>query len=362
MQVLFQNVLNFIADVKHSNSPYLCGLLLHEGRKSCASMARGLNVPVKQIYNSFKGAAEKIASIQLSLTSLASKIRTDDEYRVFVIDGTSLVKSFAKNIDHLSVDYDGVIRRVARGLSIMVAGVVTGGNIIPVDFSFWHNKKKSKKSGKKKRKATKVVDRNYKTKITLAIELIIAWKDIIAFSYIALDGAFASEKMIDFMEKEFLKYSMRMPRSRKVMINGIETKISDHPALRLIRNERCRAAKGFYKGLACTFIVHKRKKRGGGLETIYIVSNMELSAKDHVAAYNRRWTIDKSFRTMKQYLGLKDCQMLKGIRQSLHIFNAFLAYSIATMEKIASRKKSVEDVLKELRRSKKIQNFSENSD
>jgi hypothetical protein len=54
--------------------------------------------------------------------------------------------------------------------------------------------------------------------------------------------------------------------------------------------------------------------------------------------------------------------MLKGDRQRLHIFNAFLAYSLATAEKIAKGKKSVEEVLKEWRRSKKIQKISESVD
>lgn len=362
MQALFQIVENFVHGVKNQISPYISGLLLLEGRKNCSSMARGLGVPIRRFYNSFKNAIEKVAAIRASLVSLANNIRADDGYKVLVIDGTSLVKLFAKKIDHLSVDYDGVIRRVARCLSIIVVGIVADGNIIPIDFSFWHNKKKTSESGKRKIKNKKAIDPNYKTKITLAMDLIRALKDLVVFDYAALDGAFASEGMISFMEKELLKYTMRMPRSRKVMINGMEAKICDQPSLRLVRNERCKSASGFYKGIVCTFTVHKRKKRGGGWETIYLVSNMNLSAKEHVIAYDRRWTVDKSFRSMKQYVGLKDCQMLKGIRQTLHIFNAFMAYSLATIEKIASRKKSVEEVLKEWRRSKKIQNFSQNDD
>ena len=361
MQILFQNVINSFVEVKH-NLTYLSGLLLHEGRKTCSSMARGISVPVKQFYNSFNDALGKIAFIRLKLASIANKMESTDGYRVMVIDGTSLVKAFAKKIDHLSVDYDGVLHRVAQGLSIMVAGLVASGNMIPLDFSFWRNKKKAKKSGKKKHASKKIADPSYKSKIDLAIALILAWKDLVMFHYVALDGAFASQKMIAFLEQEALKYSMRIPRSRKVTINGLEAKLSDHPALKLIRNERCKSAKGFYKGNACTFTVHKRKKRGGGWETIFIISNMDLSAKEHVEAYNRRWTIDKSFRTMKQYLGLKDCQMLKGIQQTLHIFNVFLAYALATIEKIFNGKKSVEEVLKEWRKSKKIQNIFGSND
>ena len=156
--------------------------------------------------------------------------------------------------------------------------------------------------------------------------------------------------MIGFLEQEKLKYSMRIARNRKVIINDIEAKLSNHPALKLVRNERSKTAPGFYKGYACFLTVHKRKKRRGGWETVYIISNMKLSSKEHVEAYNRRWVIDKSFRSMKQKFGLKDCQMVSGIQQTLHILRVFLAYSFATIAKIAKQKNSVEEVLNHFRR------------
>jgi len=362
MQGFCQNVINTFAEVKQ-NSTYLAGLLLHAGRKTCASMARGLSVPVKRFYNFFEDATTNVTLIRTKLISLARELNPTEEFRVLVIDGTDLAKVFAKHIDHLSTDYDGVIRRVTQGLSIMVAGLVTSGNMVPLDFLFWHNKKKAagktvKKYAKKKSKTKKKADANYKTKVELAIELIAAYKDLVFFAYVAMDGAFASNSMIIFLETEKLKYSMRIARSRKVTINGIEAKLCEHPALKLVRNERSKTASGLYKANVCFFTIHKRKKRGGGWETIFLVSNMKLSAKGHVEAYNRRWTIDKSFRSMKQYLGLKDCQMLSGVQQTLHILSVFLAYALATAQKVAYKKKSVEEILGEWRSSKKIQNIS----
>ena len=89
---------------------------------------------------------------------------------------------------------------------------------------------------------------------------------------------------------------------------------------------------------------------------------MELSAKDHVVAYSRRWPIDKSFRTMKQYLGLCNCQLRDGIKQTFHILNVFMAYAVATIEKIAKGEKSVEKILNSWRLAKKSQNISPNDD
>lgn len=358
MPVLFQNVRNIFSEVKSQFSPYLQGLLFHKNRKTCSSMARNLCVPLKQLYNSFKEAKSKAAAIRSNLQMIANSVESAGEMRVLAIDGTMIRKAVATKIHNLAFDYDGVLRRATQGLSIIVGSLLIGGNVFPLDFLFWKNSKKKNKKKKSK-------DPNYKTKIMLAIEFILSVKDIILFDYLAMDGAFASEKMISFLELKKLKYSMRIPRSRRVLIDGVLMKLSEHKALRLVKNERCKTAAGSYKGHPCFFTVEKRKNKKGKWDLRYIVSNMDLSAKGHVKAYARRWPIDKSFRSMKQYLGLTDCQMCSEIKQVFHIFNVFLAYSIATLKKIASGKNTVEDILNEWRKqefSKKSQILVNNND
>ena len=335
-----QNVLNFIAKVKQESSPYLLGLLFHQGRKNCSAMAQALCLPVKRFYKSFNDSAQQITALRKSLVHIANSINVIDGVRVLTFDATLLAKIFAKSIENLSVDYDGVIRRVAKGLSIMVAGLVVNGNMIPLDFLFWHNKAAKNKT--------------YKTKIELAMQLIEQLHKLIEFDYVSLDGAFASKKMIAFLEELGIKYTMRMPKNRCVVIDGVKKRLDKQADFKLYKNQRCKTVQGVYQGNTCFFTVHKRKKRNGGWEKIFIVSNMTLFAKGHLEAYNNRWTIDKSFRTKKQYLGLTDCQMLSSDKQSLHIFNVFLAYSLATVEKIAKKKKSVESVLHAWRQSKKF--------
>ena len=358
MTALFQNVKNIAQQVKTKISPYLHGLLLHDNRKTCTSMARRLSVPVKRMYNSFKNAKEKIATIKIDLLMIANDIKIKDEKRVLAIDGTMISKVFARKIQKLAYDYDGVLKRTTKGLSIIVASLIIDGNVFPLDFSFWQNQPKTKKKNKKTAKK----DPNHKTKIMLAMQLITMFLKKLSFDYLAMDGAFASEQMIDFIEKQHLQYSMRIARNRKVEIDGVLMKLCDHKALKLVRNERCKTVQGLYKGHACFFTAHKRKKKNGGWETVYIISNMDLPAKEQVKAYDRRWPIDKSFRSKKQYLGLTECQMCSEVKQTFHIFNVFLAYSMATLEKIANGTNSVENILSVWRISKNAQNFSNNND
>ena len=273
MHVLFQNVINTFAEVKNQISPYIHGLLLYDGRKNCAAMARKMNVSEKRLRKQLDNADVKIRSIRTNLKTMANEVAFVNSLRVFAIDGTSIVKAFAEKIQNLSIDYDGVIRRPARCLSLMVGALIVDGNVIPIDCRFWKNATKKIGAGKgktKKNKKKKKPNKNYKTKIMLAIELIQVWKDLIKFNYLAMDGAFSSEEMIKFIESQKLKYSMRIPRSRRAVIDGNELALRDQPSLKLVRNQRCKSAKGTYKGYACTFTAHKRKKKNGTWETFFI--------------------------------------------------------------------------------------------
>lgn len=358
MQALIQIVEYLANGVKIKISPYIYGLLTCEGRKTCTSLSRSLDVSAKKIRSYFNSAQKSIALIRERLIMIACSLPKSDEPRVLVIDGTMLSKQFARKIDHLSTDYDGVTRRVVQGLSIIVIALICGGSLIPLDFSFWGNKAADDKKYRqgKSRSAT------YKTKIELAMELIDRLRSFIDFAYIAMDGAFSSEAMIAFLEKYSLKYTMLIPRNRKILIDGIEMLIGKHPKIRLIRNERSKEVQASYKGHKCFITAQKRKKRNGTWETFYIISNMHLSAKEHVNVYLNRWPIDKSFRTMKQYLGLRDCQMCSHEKQTCHLFSVFLAYAIATLKQIAKKEKSVERILSFWRRLKKFQKSRQNDD
>ncbi len=197
MSALIQNVRNICGEVKSQVTEYLCGLLLHDNRKTCSWTARKIDVPVKRMYSTFKQAHEKVLLIKEDLRNIAQEIESLGENRVLAIDGTMIRKAFARRIEGMAFDYDGVIRCTAQGLSIIVASLIIGGDVIPLDVSFWRNPKK--KNGKRVKN-----DPEYRTKISLAIQLITTLKQLMTFDFVAMDGAFASEAMISFLESEGL--------------------------------------------------------------------------------------------------------------------------------------------------------------
>ena len=198
-------------------------------------------------------------------------------------------------------------------------------------------------------------DSKYKKKAEISRDLIAKWKSKIPFGYIALDGAYASECFLRFLHENNLKYSIRMPKNRIVEINGIYTQLKNQKAFNLIKNERYKTAKGTYKGIPAYFTCHKRKGKNNTRQVVFVISNLEnLTPKQHILAYDLRWPVEKLFRTSKQHLGIQHCQSTSSKKQRAHIFATFVAFAELEIRKISKKKKSPEQVLKEIRPQLKV--------
>lgn len=230
------------------------------------------------------------------------------------------------------------MKTILKGMSCVVAAWTNGKLVIPLDFDFWVRKKDIKD------------DRMYRKKTGISRELITKLKNKIPFAYTVLDGDYGNEEFLMFLYRYHLKYSVRIPSNRKVVVGGIEDNLKRHPALKLTRNERYKKVQGFYKDVPVVIIAHKRKGKNNTRQVVFIVSNMQdLSAKEHVEAFACRWPIEKMFRTMKQHLGLENCQCVSGKKQQAHIFATFFAFAELETQKINKKKRSPEEVLKNIK-------------
>ena len=166
-----------------------------------------------------------------------------------------------------------------------------------------------------------------------------------------MDGAFASEAMLQFCKRNLINFCMTIAKNRVIAAkDGTKAQLQHHPKLKLKRNERYKTIKGVYKDIKCYFTAHKRYSNSGkSYNIVYIVSSLNIPAKEQAKAYNIRWNIEKIFRTTKQSLGLNDCQCIEIEKQRTHIFSVFFAYAKLEEQKLFKRKKSVEQVLKDFR-------------
>ena len=142
-------------------------------------------------------------------------------------------------------------------------------------------------------------------------DIIVKLKDKIPFAYVLLDGAYGNEYCLKFLHENDLQYSIRMPKNRKVIVDNLELKLKDQPRLKHKRNGQYKTVQGTYKGIPDFFTAHKRKGKNGTPQVVFIVSNLKgLPPKKYVEAYAGRWPVEKMFRTLKQSLGLQQCQSI----------------------------------------------------
>ena len=73
MHFLFQNVINNFTGVKSQITKYVQGLLLLDGRKNCAAMARKMKQSKKRLYKTFDKSKPKVCAIRKNLKAMANK-------------------------------------------------------------------------------------------------------------------------------------------------------------------------------------------------------------------------------------------------------------------------------------------------
>jgi len=172
----------------------------------------------------------------------------------------------------------------------------------------------------------------------------------IEFDFVSLDGAFPTPDMFVFFQQNNFKFIMRIPRNRSITVHGEKRMQLQHiPSLKLTRNTREKTIKAELYGETYFFTAHKRKKRFGGWETVFLVSNMDLAAKEQVAAFNLRWPQEKINRTTKQKFGMHQCQALTLPKQKAHIMATFLAHTILEIAKNDKQEESVDKIVNILR-------------
>ena len=343
-----QFALNKIKNIFNSIRGYIILLMLSNCKKNCKSMSAHFNISYNAVYKFFDLFKDREESIRNYLIELANEFSTNENKGVLVVDPYVIPKFYASVIKNLTYDYNACLKAPAKGITAINIAWTNGRVTIPLNFTFWVRNKEleDRKKYRKKTDFAKILIRTLKNKIN--------------FEYIALDGDFGNEGFLSFLHKMNLKYSVRMPSRRKVLVNGIEESLNNFKDLKFIRNQKYKMISGSYKGIPMHFIAHKRKGKRGKKQIVFIVSNLDnLTPKQHVLAFGKRWPIEKMHRTLKQSLGIHQCQSCSAEKQRAHIFATFLAFAELEKIKIYKKKKSPEHVLRNIRIQKPFKNIPE---
>jgi hypothetical protein len=298
-------------------------------------MAYSTGLSQKKFYAFLIEAKTHRQEIEEQLLSLAKETRKKSALRALITDPTTIIKSYAQKMQKICYDRSGCTKNIERCLVPIYIAVADQNITIPLNLDFWVQEKIT---GSKQ----------YKSKAEITCELVehVIIKGI-EFDFLSFDGAYAIPTMFTFFQdNNDLNFIMRIPKNRVVTLpNGARSQLQK--CLRLNRNERAKTIKAKLYNATYFFTAYKRKKRDcNAWETVYIVSNMNLPAKEQAAAYDLRWSVEKMNKITKQKFGTAQCQVIEAQKQRAHIMAAFLAYSILGLIKIDKKSQSVDELVK----------------
>jgi SRSO17 transposase len=262
----------------------------------------------------------------------------DTDFLDVILDDTLLEKMYSKLIEGSADNYDSSKGHVYRSLCSVVAMLSNGWYGLPVVHEFWMKKE--------------ILSNGYKTKVQIGKEIIEFLGKFIRIKTVILDGLYATKEMLCWLQEKNIKYEMRFHSNRLIRLNekDIPTKVRDHKTLQLIGKRRAKTVKVIWNGLPIYVTAVKRINKKGISSIVYQVSNVKLSAREHVRIYGYRWNIEVFFRTAKQSLGLTECQSRKLSSQKNHVYNVFFAYIILQFERKKKHLKNPECALRKIKR------------
>ena len=304
----------FSAKMKQRLFFYTFGLILNQTKKTCTKLAKEIKKSHDFLYEYL--CSNKITSrftnkLLKELINYHNKIKSG----WLVVDDTFISKVFSKLLLGTWNIFNSAMGRPERGLCIVVLAWSNGLITIPVKFQWYYPKV--------------ITGEHYKKKSMIALEMILSIKDKINYDFLLADGHFSTIEHLQLLKKHNIKFLMKIARNRNV-----ETKTSGkmqlqkQPSLKLLRNSRTSKVFASIGESPFYFSCNKRKNKKNEYSTVYLVSNMNIKAKDYLKLYEGRWCIEVMFRTMKQYLGLQDCQSRSVEKQEKHFEAVFIAYAI----------------------------------
>jgi len=327
--------------IKHGFLVYISGLILNPEKKSCAKIASFFGLNHDFLYR-FLSTTKLLIPIFPRLMFAMANYFAQTKKGYLIVDDTTMSKPFARFIVGIWDIYNTSLKRSDRGLIIVVIVWSNGLVTIPLKFEYAFQKD--------------VVGDKYCTKSVLAQKLIVDCKQNVQFRYLLGDGHYSTKYLLNFVAESNLQYTGKIAKNRVVETSdGVREQLKNHPGLKLLRNERSKKIRAQYAGHWFYFSVHKRKNRSGDFTYVYFVSTLDVNPKKYLEMYAGRWSIESTFRTMKQHLGFAQCQSRDLDRQRVHLLSIFFSYGFLESIKTEQSLKNPEEAIKLLRKLKSRQ-------
>lgn len=274
------------------------------------------------------------------LESVAIYLFRNKKELIISVDDTLIKKFFSQYIEGTDKFFDTKTNSLIMSYKCLIVAVSDTKYTIPLRCSFLPSKNMMKTAAAFKEELVK--------QIILEVQKLFPDKNLI----VTADGAFATKNLLKWAIDNAIKAEMRMHSNRVVLYKGQSIQIRHIKDLIPKGRHMARTIQAVWHDLTLEITAERRIDKHGEESIVYLVATYKASPAKHVAVYKRRWPIEKTIRTTKQYLGLQECFSTSLDIQLRHVASVLLAYAFAQVERKRQQFDTPEDAIKWLRHKK----------
>jgi hypothetical protein len=163
------------------------------------------------------------------------------------------------------------------------------------------------------------------------------------------DGLFSTTEILKWCSEKNIATEMRMHSNRLIEYKDQIVTLKKLATLQPKGRYKARTIPIKWHGLSLFVTAELRQDKYGEKSIVYLVSTFKAKPSKHVLTYKIRWLIEKTFRTVKQHLGLQHCASRSLQVQFQHVASVFLAFAFAQVAQKLYKFDTTEDSIRWLK-------------
>jgi len=313
--------------------------ILSIGKKSFENLGRFINKSGDTVSRLLQPAEVSLNMAQ----SIAQEMFQNKKKLFCIIDDTLIKKIYSQFMQGSGMFFDTKMGRRIKAFRL-VLGVISDGKFsIPFGCGFLFSKE-----------LLNITKKEFPSKEDLAKAFVETSIKLFPKSKITVvaDGLYATVNFLTWCKNKNIATEVRMHSNRVVWYKGKKFKLKDLARVSGITpkgRQMSRTITVMWHEIELEITIVRRIDKHGDETIVFQAATYKALPREHVAHYQKRWPIEKIFRTTKQYLGLQECYSRSLDKQHNHIASVLLAYALTQLDMKKYKLKTPEEAL---RRSK----------
>jgi hypothetical protein len=317
----------------NTNQEYPILLLKSTGVKNLTQLAATAGKSDKTICRSLLS----LDSIFPMLVQISKKMFQNKKKLFLIIDDSLIKKIYSRFLRGAGKHFDQKTGRRVMSFKIQLACISDGKNVIPFTFSYLFPPDTPHEFAPSKLelfKATVLQAQEQFPDVTITV---------------LADGLFSTTEILKWCSENNIPTEMRMHSNRSVEYKDQIITLKKFAPLQPKGRYKARTISIKWHKLSLYVTAELRQDRHGEKSIVYLVSTVKAKPSKHVLTYKIRWLIEKTFRTVKQHLGLQHCASRSLQVQFQHVAAVFLAFAFAQVAQKIYKFETVEDSIRWLK-------------